>query len=103
MQTHPRKRLEIVLERGLLGPVRGLLDGTPGVTGYTLLPCLGGTGHTGERLPDPMSGAMDTVVVVVVTREETARQLLPPLMRLLEDGIGIVTVADVEVVRAGHF
>gem|GEM_PF-6395229 len=47
--THERKRLEVVVEKRRAPAVLELLDREPGITGWAMLPCLGGRGHTGSR------------------------------------------------------
>ena len=103
METHRRKRLEIVVEKAFARHVTDLLEAWQGITGYTVLPYLGGSGHHGLRAPDAITDVLDNVVIVVITQEEVARPLLDALMPLLEDRVGIVSLADVEVVRAAHF
>ena len=103
MEMHRRKRVEIVVEKQLLRHVTAALRQRHEITGFTVLPCLGGAGHHGLRAPDAITDVLDNVVIVVITREEVAQALLDDLMELLEDRIGIVCVSDVEVVRAGHF
>ena len=103
METHRRKRLEIVVEKGFLRHVTGLLRGRPEITGFTVLPCLGGLGHHGLREPDAITDVLDNVVLVAIMREEVARPLLDELMELLRDRVGIICLSDVEVMRAAHF
>lgn len=103
MEMHRRKRLEIVVEKIFERHVTDLLDRQQGVTGYTVLPCLGGRGHAGLRAPDAITDVLDNILIVVITREAVARSLLEGLMELLEDRVGIVALSDVEVVRAAHF
>lgn len=103
MQTHRRKRLEIIVEKTFVRRITALLGAHEGVTGFTVLPCLGGQGHQGRREPDAITDVLDNVMIVVITKEEVANPLLDALMPLLEDGVGIVYLSDVEVVRAAHF
>jgi PII-like signaling protein len=103
MELHRRKRVEIVVEKQLVRQVTAALRRRHEISGFTMLPCLGGAGHHGQRAPDAITDVLDNVVIVVITREEVVQPLLDELMRLLEDRIGIVAVSDVEVVRPGHF
>lgn len=103
MALHARKKLEITIEKRRLQTLVDLLDADGEVTGYTILRTLGGRGHTGERLPQPYSDVLDTVVVVTIVKEEVAERLLTALTPLLEEVVGIVVVSDVQVMRPGHF
>ncbi len=103
MQTHRRKRLEIVVEKRRAPAVLELLDRDPEVTGWTMLPCLGGRGHTGTRLPEGATDALDTVMILVVTSETVARRTMAAVLELLAEHVGIVLVSDVEVARPAHF
>ena len=103
MELHARKRLEITVEKRRLQTVVDILDADGEVTGYTVLRTLGGRGHTGERLPQPYSDVLDTVVVVAIVKAEVAGRVVERLAPLLEEIVGIVAVSDVQVMRAGHF
>ena len=103
MELHARKRLEITVEKRRLQTVVDILDADGEVTGYTVLRTLGGRGHTGERLPQPYSDVLDTVVVVAIVKAEVAERLVEALAPLIEEIVGIVSVSDVQVMRAGHF
>lgn len=103
MELHARKRLEITVEKRRLQTVVDILDADGEVTGYTVLRTLGGRGHTGERLPQPFSDVLDTVVVVAIVKAEVAERLVEALAPLIEEIVGIVSVSDVQVMRAGHF
>ena len=103
MALHARKKLEIMVEKRRLQTVVDLLDQDGEVTGYTILRTLGGRGHTGERLPQPYSDVLDTVVVVTIVKAEVAERLVAALAPLIEEIVGIVAVSDVQVMRPGHF
>lgn len=103
MRTFARKRLEIVVEKRRAQAVLELLDRDPEITGWTMLPCLGGRGHTGTRLPEGATDALDTVVILVVTSEAVARRTMAAVLDLLAEHVGIVSISDVEIARATHF
>jgi PII-like signaling protein len=103
MELHARKRLEITVEKRRLQTVVDILDADGEVTGYTVLRTLGGRGHTGNRMPQPYSDVLDTVVVVAIVKAEVAGRLVETLAPLIEDIVGIVALSDVQVMRAGHF
>lgn len=103
MEMHRKKRIDIVLEAPLQKRLTDLLDRLD-VTGYTVLPVLGGKGHHGawsrEGLPSS-AGAM--VSVTVIAAEERLEAVLDPVFELVKRHIGIVTVSDVAVIRAERF
>lgn len=103
MELHARKRLEITVEKRRLQTVVDILDADGEVTGYTVLRTLGGRGHTGDRMPQPYSDVLDTVVVVAIVKAEVAERLVETLAPLIEEIVGIVAISDVQVMRAGHF
>ncbi len=103
MELHARKRVEITVEKRRLQTVVDLLNADGEITGYTVLRTLGGRGHTGDRLPQPFSDVLDTVVVVTIVKAEVAERLVETLAPLIEEIVGIVAVSDVQVMRAGHF
>lgn len=103
MQLHERKRLEIIVEKRRLAAVVEILDRDGEVTGYTVLPCLGGRGHTGDRVPQPFSDVLDNVLVLTIVKSAVADRLVDALAPLLDEIVGIVSVSDCRVMRAGHF
>ena len=88
------KRLEIVCELGCLETVRKMLD--PHATGYTIVRDVAGCGHHGER-----DG--DIAVVVTVVTLDHVDPILDDLLPLLDSCSGVVTLADVEVLRGEYF
>ncbi|ACI98663.1 P-II family nitrogen regulator [Rhodospirillum centenum] len=102
METHRRKRVEIVVERAraptILGRIREL-----GATGYTLIPDVSGQGHRGMMGGGEVFDTYRTVMILVIAHEDLARTLLAEIHALLENYTGIVYLSDVEVVRADHF
>lgn len=103
MQLHARKRLEIVVEKRRLQTVLDILDADAEVTGYTILPCLGGRGHTGSRMPQPFSDVLDNVLVLAILKEDVAIRVIEALSPLIDEIVAIVALSDVQVMRAGHF
>lgn len=88
------KRIEIAVETVLRDEVLRLIE--PHATGYTLVPNVTGFGEHGFR-----DGHM-TLIVTVVT-EDHMEAILDVVMPILKERSGIVTIADVAVLRPEHF
>lgn len=103
LQTHPKKRLEMIIEAPALNRLLDLLDKHE-VSGYTVLPVLAGRGRQGRWSRDGLVGmAGQMLMVICVTSEHRVPGLLEAVSSFLKRQIGIVTVSDVEVIRTDHF
>ena len=103
MKTYDKKQITIICERLILGRLTRLLDAEP-VTGYTVLPLLGGKGTTGPWDGAGMVGdAGQMVQVVCILSPENFEKVLDDVFPLVGPEYGIVTIQDVQVVRAEHF
>ena len=103
MDTHKRKRIEIVVERRLAFRVIDRVRAEPRVHGYTVLPCLGGAGRSGVHEADPLTDLQRDVLVTVVCGEPVARELLDGIVPLLDEIGGVAWLSDVEVIRVERF
>ena len=75
-----------------------------GITGYTLLPVLGGSGRSGRWSREgQVSRAGGMVQMVCIVREERLDPLLEAAFAVLERHIGVVCVTDCDVLRAERF
>lgn len=99
---HRRKKIEIVCERAILDDVLAWLR-EAGVTGHTVIPHVAGHGRQGRRDGDEASRVLQNALVIAITREEVARQLLRDSVERLRDFAAIVYLCDVEVARPDHF
>ena len=103
MQTHKAKRVEITIEAVMEQRLTDALE-RAGVTGYTVLPVMGGSGRSGRWSREgQVSRAAGMVVVVCIIRPERLDALLDAAFALLERHIGVVCVTDCEVLRANRF
>lgn len=102
MQTHAKKKVEIIVERVIHRRIIDAIE-QAGATGYTVLPGLAGKGHQGERGAADVLGALDIVMIIVIAGDDTAGRIVDTAMALLKDHTGIVYLSDVAVVRADHF
>ncbi|WP_296422671.1 transcriptional regulator [Yoonia sp.] len=102
MQTHTAKRVEIVIEAPL---ERRLTDALTkaGVTGYTVLPVLGGSGRSGQWTREGQVGRAGMVSVVCLIKPERLDGLLDAAFTVVEKHIGVVSISDAQVLRAERF
>lgn len=103
MQTHQAKRVEITIEAVMSSRLTTALTGA-GVTGYTVLPVLGGSGRSGAwDREGQVSRASGMVQVVCIIKPERLDALLEAAFDVVERHIGVVSVTDCLVLRAERF
>lgn len=102
MRTVTLKRVEVLTDAPL---IRWLVEAAEasGVTGYTVLPTLGGKGHGGTWREDQLTGAATKVMFVSIATAEKANALVDALAPLLDQYGILLTISDVEVVRGDRF
>ena len=103
MQTHKAKRVVITIEAIMQRRLTDTIEDA-GVTGYSILPVLGGSGRSGAWSREgQVSRASGMVQVICIIREERLDALMDAAFEVVDKHIGVVTIADVEVVRAERF
>jgi len=103
MQTHKAKRVEITIERIMRRRLSAALE-EAGITGYSILPVMGGSGRSGEwSAAGQISRAEGMVQFVCIIRPERLDTLLDAAFAVVERHIGVVCVVDCEVLRAERF
>ncbi|MFT4727975.1 MAG: nitrogen regulatory protein PII [Granulosicoccus sp.] len=103
MKKHKAKRLEIIIETPMQSRLTNALI-EAGVTGYTLLPVLGGNGRSGPWSREgEVSRAGGLIMVLCIVREEKLDELLELAYAIVDRYIGMVTVTDCDVLRAERF
>jgi nitrogen regulatory protein PII len=103
MQTHKAKRVAIIIEAVMQRRLTEAMK-EAGVTGWTVLPVLGGSGQSGEWSREGQIGRGSGMVqVVCIVRPERVDALLEAAFSVVERQMGVVTVGDVEVLRAERF
>lgn len=100
---HPAKRVEIIVEAVMERQIcRALTEG--GVTGFTVLPVMGGSGRSGAWTREGnISRASGMVAVVCLIAPNRLDGLLDALFPLLDAHIGVVSVTDTHILRAERF
>ncbi|APX13000.1 P-II family nitrogen regulator [Tateyamaria omphalii] len=103
MQTHKAKRVAIIIEQVMQSRLTDAME-RAGVTGWTVLPVLGGSGDSGTWSREgQVSRGTGMVQVLCVIKPERLDGLLDAAFAVVERHIGIVTVSDCEVLRAERF
>ncbi len=103
METHQAKRVAIIIEAPMERRLTAALTEN-GVTGYTVLPVLGGSGRSGRWSREgQVSRASGMVQVVCIIRPDRLDGMLDAVFQVVERHIGVVSVSDCEVIRAERF
>ena len=102
MQTHRRKKIEVIVEAAVAPAITALLDEN-GVSGYTVLPTLAGKGQAGRRAASGVIGGMDSVMIVAIVGDAAWQRISAGIYELLRDYSGIVVLSDVDVLRGERF
>lgn len=102
MQTFAAKRVEIVIEAPLENRLTAALEEAD-VTGYTILPVLGGSGRSGRWSREGQVGRAGMVNVLCIVRPERLDSLLEAAFAVVEPHIGVVSISDAQVLRAERF
>ncbi|MBE0412372.1 transcriptional regulator [Yoonia sp.] len=102
METHIAKRVEIVIEAPLERRLAEALN-TAGVTGYTILPVLGGSGRSGKWSREGQVGRAGMVAFVCLIRPDRLDGLLDAAFTVVDKHIGVVSITDAQVLRAERF
>ena len=102
MQTHDAKRVEIIIEAPMEDRLTDALTAA-GVTGFTVLPVLGGSGRSGQWTRDGQIGRSGMVAVVCLIAPERLDGLLDAAFAVVQRHIGVVSVSDVQVIRPSRF
>lgn len=103
METHQAKRVEITIELVMQSRLTEALKSV-GVTGYSVLPVMGGSGRSGEWSREgQVSRAGGMVQVICIVRPDRLSTLLDAAFAIVEKHIGVVCITDCEVLRAERF
>ncbi|EEE47364.1 P-II family nitrogen regulator [Roseibium alexandrii] len=103
MEMKQAKRVEITIEAPMETRLTDALD-RAGVTGYTILPVLGGSGRSGRWSREgQVSRAGGMVSIICIIRPERLDELLEAAFGVVERHIGVVCVSDCQVLRAERF
>jgi len=103
MKTYPKKRIEIIIEAPLSRRMTEQLD-RAGVTGYSIIPLIGGKGLSGSWSSEGQIGrASGMVAIVCITDGALADAVLEQIFQIVHRQMGVVSMSDVAVIRPEHF
>ncbi len=103
MQTHPKKRVDVIVEAPLMRRIIDRLD-QANVSGYSVMPIMAGRGHDSSWTADgQISNATQMLAIVCVTDVSKVDELLGSIFGVISHQIGFVTISDVSVVRTERF
>ncbi len=103
MKTHQAKRVEIIIEAIMERQITAALTKAD-VSGFTILPVLGGSGRSGQWTREGNIGrASGMIAVICLIAPARLDTLLEALFPVLDDHIGVVSVTDTQILRAERF
>ncbi|MEM6618309.1 MAG: transcriptional regulator [Pseudomonadota bacterium] len=103
MKMHRAKRVAVIIEAVMQRRLTDAMEAA-GVTGYSVMPVLAGGGRSGPWTREgEVSRAGGMVQIVCIARPDKLDTLLSEVFPIVERHIGVITVADVEVLRAERF
>ena len=103
MKTHQAKRVVITIEAIMQSRLTDAMEAA-GVTGYSILTVLGGSGRSGAWSREGQIGRANGMVqVICIIKPARLDGLLDAAFKVVDKHIGVVTISDVEVLRAERF
>ena len=103
MKMSEAKRVEIIIEAPMENRLTDALEAS-GVTGFTILPVLGGSGRSGRWSREgQISRAGGMVAIICIIRPERLDALLDAAFQVVENHIGVVSISDCAVIRAERY
>ena len=103
MQTHPKKRIDIIIEMPLLGRITDCFD-KAGVSGYSVLPVIAGSGRSGSwSAGGQVSSVGQMAALICIIDAGKVDDVLAQVFAVVRRQIGLVTISDVAVVRPERF
>lgn len=100
--TTSKIKIEILVDAPLVRRITELAESV-GVTGYTVMRTIGGSGSGGRWSEDQLTGAQNKVVFVTVTGPRRADTLIEALKPVLDSHGLMLTKSHVEVIRGDRF
>ena len=102
METHAKKRLEIIVEGALTDRVIEQLE-RAGAPGYTVFEGVRGHGHGGHWRRDQLSDAYHMNMIIVILDASRLDAILQALQPTMTTHLAIVDITDAKVLRGERF
>jgi nitrogen regulatory protein PII len=103
MKTHPKKRIDLIIEMPLLRRITERFD-KAGVSGYSVLPVIAGRGQSGTwSAGGQVSEVGQMAAIVCIVDPTKVDAVLGEVFAVVKKQIGFVTVSDVAVIRPERF
>ena len=102
MQTHRRRKLEIIVESAILRRTEGILTEC-GVHVFTVLDGREGRGLAGRWEDENVADALDQRMIIAVTTPEVAEKVFARMAEVFARYPGVIYASDVDVLRAERF
>lgn len=102
MQTHTRKKLELIVEAAILKRTEQILVEC-GVHVFTVIDGREGRGLAGRWDDANVADALSQRMIVAVTTAEAAEKVFARMAELFQRYPGVIYASDVEVLRAERF
>ncbi|MBU6373691.1 MAG: hypothetical protein KJS97_13275 [Alphaproteobacteria bacterium] len=102
MQTHRRRKIEIIVESAILKRTEALLTEC-GVHVFTVLDGREGRGLAGRWEDENVADALEQRMIVAVTTAEVAEKVFARMAEIFARYPGVIYASDVDVLRAERF
>ncbi len=103
MQTHKKKKIEILVEAPFEEKLTRLLEEL-GVKGFTVFPVISGKGEHGNwSRRGLVNDVGQMLLIVTIIDTERANEIAEAIHNSIRDHQGVITLSDVEVFRGEKF
>lgn len=103
MEMHKAKRVAVIIEAVMQSRLTKAMEAA-GITGYSVLPVLGGSGRSGGWSGAGQIGRGSGMVqVVCIVAPDKVDDLVNNAFAVVEKHIGVISISDCEVLRAERF
>lgn len=102
MQTVKRRRIEVIADAPLMPRIAAACRAA-GISGWSVMPLLGGHGRSGDWTEDRLTGAASKQMLIAICGDEASGRLIDKLGPVLDSHRLLLSVGDVEIVRPEHF
>jgi nitrogen regulatory protein PII len=102
MQTHKRRKLELIVEAAILKRTEAILAEC-GVHVFTVLDGREGRGLAGRWNDENVADALEQRLIIAVATHEAAEKVVARMADLFLRYPGVIYMSDVDVLRAERF